>query len=77
MKLSNEEKSKVSSQFAIYYPGVPRVKCPICEGEKFTLEDEAFMLQLEGVLDRWIRFAVVHCDKCGHTHLFVLPPQQG
>lgn len=76
MKLTDSEKSKISSNYTSLY-GVANVKCPICKNEHFTIGEEAFMLQLEGVLDRWVRLAVVHCDKCNHVDLFALPPKQG
>lgn len=75
MKLTKQEQSNISANFISTISGMPKVKCPICGGEKFTLEDETFALRFEDDINRGIRFAVVRCDKCSHSHLFALQPR--
>ena len=76
MKLTDKEKTKINMQFSFLALGVPRVKCPICGGEKFGLEDDAYALRSEDDLSHVIRMAVVHCLECNHVELFALPPEK-
>lgn len=75
MKLTDKEKAKINYNFSFLAPGIPRVKCSICGGEKFGLEEEVYVLHSEDDLSRGIRLAVVHCQRCNHVELFLLPPE--
>ncbi len=75
MKLTDKEKAKINVNFSYLAPGIPRVKCPICGGETFGLQDDVYVLRSEDDLSRGIRMAVVHCQKCNYVELFALPPE--